>query len=138
VIQKKTSKEVIIPCHPLVLAIFRKYDLSPNKLPKSLSNQKFNEYIKEACKEAGLTEKGRITSKPDLLLCDCIYSHTARRSFATNYYLEGFPTIELMRITGHSTESSFLKYIKVGKQESAERLNKHMQNKWSEKMLKIA
>jgi integrase len=136
IIQEKTNSIVIIPCHPLVLEIFKKYSNNSNGLPPSISNQKFNEYIKEACKEAGMIEKGRITSEPEKELWQCITAHTARRSFATNFYLEGFPTIELMRITGHSSESSFLKYIKVGKQESAIRLSNHMKSKWNERLLK--
>jgi hypothetical protein len=41
-----------------------------------------------------------------------------------------------MKITGHRTETSFLKYIKVSKLDAAKRLSKHMQLKWSEKLLK--
>jgi integrase len=39
-------------------------------------------------------------------------THTARRSFATNLFLSGFPAISIMKITGHTTEKSFMKYIK--------------------------
>lgn len=66
----------------------------------------------------------------------CISSHTARRSFATNYYLEGFPTIDLMKITGHKTEKAFLTYIKVSQLDTAKRLNQHMKKKWEEKKRK--
>lgn len=66
----------------------------------------------------------------------CISSHTARRSFATNYYLEGFPTIDLMKITGHKTEKAFLTYIKVSQLDTAKRLNQHMKKKWEEKKIK--
>ena len=40
-------------------------------------------------------------------------SHTARRSFTANAYLSGVPTISIMKMTGHKTESSFMKYIKI-------------------------
>lgn len=46
-------------------------------------------------------------------------NHTARRSFATNMYLKGVPTISIMAITGHTTEANFLKYIKVDKLQHA-------------------
>jgi integrase len=39
-----------------------------------------------------------------------ITTHTARRSFATNAYLQNVPSISIMKITGHKTEKSFLKY----------------------------
>jgi integrase len=45
--------------------------------------------------------------------------HTGRRSFATNMYKRRFPTIAIMRLTGHTTESNFLKYIKVSPEENA-------------------
>ena len=48
-----------------------------------------------------------------------ISTHTARRSFATNAYKAGLPTVAIMKITGHTIERQFLKYIKVSKEESA-------------------
>lgn len=134
---KKTGERVIIPCNPVVIKIFEKYSDNPNRLPNSLSNQKFNEYIKEACKLAKMTDTGRLTEDATKPLYELVSSHTARRSFATNLYLEGFPTLEIMKITGHLTEKAFLKYIKVSKLESAKKLDKHIQMKWSEKLLKV-
>ncbi len=126
---KKTSEVVYIPCNPVVLDIFSKYQNNPNKLPKALSEQAFNRYIKEAAKAAGLTETGRLLGEPDAALFECIASHTARRSFATNYYLEGFPTIDLMKITGHKTEKSFLRYIKISKLDAAKKMAEHNRRK---------
>lgn len=134
----KTGELVVIPCNPIVLQIFKKYKNNPNKLPRSISNQKFNDYIKEACQDAKLKEKGRLSTDPKLELWQCVSSHTARRSFATNLYLEGFPVIDLMKITGHRTEKSFLKYIKVSKLDAAKRLSDHMRKQWSSKLLKVA
>lgn len=136
VLTQKTSELVIIPCSPVVLDIFKKYGNNANKLPASISNQHFNEYIKEACKHAGLTDKGRLLAEPEKEIWECVSSHTARRSFATNYYLEGFPTIDLMKITGHKTEKAFLTYIRISKIDTAKRLNQHMKRKWEEKRIK--
>lgn len=146
-ITQKTKELVIIPCNPIVLDIFNKYQHNANRLPKSISNQKFNEYIKEVCKTAGedennpiksMLEVGRLSTKPKLKLWEALSSHTARRSMATNYYLQGFPTIDLMKITGHKTERAFLKYIRVSKLDTAKRLNAHIKKNWSEKMLRVA
>jgi len=120
-----------------VLDIFKKYERNRNRLPNAISNQKFNEYLKEVCKLAGLTEKGRLSTEPNLELWECVSSHTARRSMATNYYLQGFPTVDLMKITGHTTEKVFLNYIKSTKLDTAKRLSKHIKA-WSEKVLKVA
>lgn len=144
---QKTKERVIIPCNPVVLEIFNKYSHNTNKLPKAISDQKFNEYIKEACKLAGeaesnpvksMLEKGRLNSKPGLMLWECVSSHTCRRSFATNYYLQGFPTIDLMKITTHKTERSFLKYIRVSKLDTAKRMAAHIKENWSKKLLRVA
>lgn len=136
---KKTGNRVVIPCNPIVLDIFKKYSHMPNRLPKSLSNQKFNEYVKEACQAAGLNEKGRLESNRELELWEAVSSHTARRSFATNLYNEAFPILDLMKITGHKTEKSFLNYIKINENDAAKRLSKHNKKKdWSSFLLKVA
>ena len=137
-ITQKTKELVIIPCNPVVMEIFEKYANRPNKLPKTISNQKFNDYIKDVCKLAEFKEKGRVSSRPRDILADLVSSHTARRSFATNYYLQGFPTIDLMKITGHKTERSFLKYIRVSKLDTAKRLSAHIKANWSKKLLSVA
>lgn len=126
-ITQKTQEVVIIPCSETVLKIFEKYKGNTNQLPRAISAQKFNEYLKIVCEKAGLDQTGRLDSEPEKKLYECITSHTARRSFATNYYLSGFPALELRKITGHRTEKSFLKYIKVSIQETADRLHRHME-----------
>lgn len=57
--------------------------------------------------------------------CDMVTSHTARRSFATNAYKAGIPSLSIMQITGHTTESSFMRYIRVSKEENAITLQGH-------------
>jgi len=136
---KKMGNRVTIPCNPIVLDIFKKYDHMPNKLPRAISNQKFNDYIKESCKLAGLTEKGRLETSPEMELWECISSHTARRSMATNLYNEGFPILDIMQITGHKTERSFLRYIKINNEDAARKLSAHQNRKdWSKILLKVA
>jgi hypothetical protein len=45
---------------------------------------------------------------------DLLSTHTARRSFATNAYLSrSMQVYEIMNCTGHKSESSFLKYLKL-------------------------
>jgi integrase len=129
--QIKTGKKVSIPFHPIVKAIWEKYN---GELPRNVSNQKFNDYIKEVCKLAGLNEptsksitKGGLRISQRFEKWEMVTSHTARRSFATNLYKSGFPSISIMAITGHKTETSFLKYIKVTPDEHAKLLELHWQ-----------
>jgi integrase len=136
-VAKKTKTLTIIPSNPVIGNIFFRYG---NSSPKAISNQRFNEYIKEACEKAGLTEVGRLNTHPGKALYESVSSHTCRRSFATNYYLQGFPILDLMKITGHKTQSSFLKYIKMDKLDAAKRLGEHVEKNWSwsELMMKVA
>lgn len=127
--QQKTNEFVTIPLHPVFLRIWEKYN---SNLPANISNQKFNDNLKDVCREAGLTEhvlksitKGGKKQTTIYEKWQLVSSHTARRSFATNLYKSGFPSISIMQITGHKTESSFLKYIKVSKEEHAKMLMAH-------------
>lgn len=129
--QQKTNEFVTIPLHPVFLSIWNKYN---GVLPANISNQKFNDNLKDVCREAGLKErvmksitKGGKKISTVYEKWELVSSHTARRSFATNLYKSGFPSISIMQITGHKTESSFLKYIKVTKEEHAKMLMMHWQ-----------
>lgn len=126
---KKTGERVVIPIHSYVKAILAKYGGRP---PKGISNQRMNSYLKELGQEAGMDEpiivskkiggeKTSDTFKKYELIC----THTARRSFATNTYKEGVPTLAIMQITGHRTEASFMRYIQVTKEENAVLLAKN-------------
>ena len=56
---------------------------------------------------------------------ELIQSHTARRSGFTNMYLAGIPSLDIMKISAHTTESNFLNYIRVSKEETADKLSVH-------------
>ena len=130
---QKTGKLVIIPIHWTLKMIMSKYKRkTANSLPPSISQQKLNTYIKEVGEKVGLKEMVMISkikggkridnSFPKYKL---ITTHTARRSFATNAFKNGIPSIAIMKITGHTTEKAFLKYIKISEKENAEMLLQH-------------
>lgn len=137
---QKTGKSVVIPIHESLRAIINKYkDKTPNSLPPPITNQRLNSYIKDALKDAKFTEavsleKHRAGSKlvRNKPLHDWVTTHTARRSFASNMFRMGVPTLAIMAITGHRTESSFLKYIKLTPREMAE----IMREIWNRKAMK--
>ncbi len=130
---QKVGENVIIPIHPRVKTIMNKYKgINKNSLPKAPNNQEMNRFLKEMGKRAGLdddvivyisrrNQKTEVIKKRYELIC----THTARRSFATNAYLADIPTLAIMKITGHSTEKNFLKYIKVSQEENALKLMNH-------------
>lgn len=134
---KKTDFLVIIPLHSQVKAILNKRN---GKFPRKISDPKFNLYIKEVCKKVGLKEEIQGSKMSPIVLekngkkkkihrkvlskyekHELISSHVCRRSFATNLYGK-LDTLTIMNITGHKTESQFLKYIKITPKEHAEKL----------------
>lgn len=142
----KTGEPVVIPLHHQIKSVLDKRN---GKLPNSISDQKFNLYVKEVCKEAGIKEltegskivkqkeKGEAESKSRKVSGiypkhELISSHTCRRSFASNLYGK-LPNMVIMAITGHRTETQFLKYIKITNTEHAETLKRH----WASEQEKI-
>lgn len=115
---KKTKKKVMIPIHDYVKEIYQKYD---GNLMFGLCPQHFNRYVKMICKKIGFNEDISFTyTRGGKLITETkkkwelISSHTARRSAATNMYLtRRMSLLEIMNITGHTTEKSFFRYIRV-------------------------
>jgi hypothetical protein len=130
--QNKTHKIMTVPLHPKVIEILGKRD---GNFPKLISDPKYNLYIKQVCRIAGLTEKIKGSKLTDINkdaetdLCskkvkekkyrkikgvypkwELITSHIGRRSFATNFY-GTIPTSYLINMTGHSSEALFLTYL---------------------------
>jgi integrase len=120
---EKTDTQVVIPVLPALKTILEKYGYHS---PKKISNQKFNGYIKELCQLAGINQSvivkrsvGGRKVEEEQPKYKLISSHTARRSFATNFYQLGFLASELMKITGHATERQFMEYINTDKRANA-------------------
>ena len=120
--QLKTGATVIIPAAPrLVSCLKRNGGASPK-----LSQQKYNEAIKVVCEKIGMTQPvhysiGKGAGREHLVKrrCDMVSSHTARRTGATLLYKSGVPIKQCMMVTGHKTESTFLGYIRISKEENA-------------------
>lgn len=127
-VQQKTGEKVIIPLKKEAISILEKYKFT---FPKTYE-QKVNSYIKKVAEKAEINEsiliesiKGGNRVKETVLKFDIIKTHTARRTGCTNMYLAGIPIIDIMKISGHKTEREFLKYIKIGKEETANKLLNH-------------
>lgn len=128
IVQQKNStvkkNRVAIPIHPIVKEIFEKYE---GQIPQPSSNQKMNDYLKEVARlvpslqtmETISRTKGGVVVSVSRPKFELVTTHTARRSFATNSYRLGIPSITIMAVTGHKTEKDFLKYIKVSPDDHA-------------------
>jgi integrase len=133
----KTGVPVIIPIHPNVQYILDKRD---GNLPRPISDQNFNIYIKEVAFNCGIKELisgGKMSMVRDGYGNDVsrkvigmypkfglVTSHICRRTFATHLYGK-IDTLTIMKITGHKTEKQFLDYVKITPKEYAIRLKEH-------------
>ena len=134
---EKTEFPVIIPIHTQVKEILKKRN---GDFPRQISDQKFNVYVKEVAKIAGLDEQTegakmteieiKVNGKKETIhrktfskypKHELVSSHICRRTFATLLYGK-IDTLTIMKITGHQTEKQFLGYIKITPKEYAEKL----------------
>lgn len=132
--QVKTKKLMTIPVTKETKEILAKRN---GEFPRAISEQKYNDYIKQVCKIAGINKlcegKKRISIAPEdkkptrndyrdvigeFEKWELVSSHIGRRSFATNNYGR-VPTTLLINITGHSSEKMFLNYIKKSNKDLA-------------------
>jgi len=132
-VQDKTGEKMDVPVPHDVLPILKKYNFTCPVISakgKLMSVQKFNDYLKEAAATAELNaiedvrSNGQVTKRPKHEL---IKSHTARRTFATNLYLDGVPIQNIMAITGHRKEETFLLYVRADQLTKSKGLAKHYQ-----------
>lgn len=84
--------------------------------PPKLSNQKYNEYIKEAAKNAGLTRKVRDRGNV-VELYRAITTHTARHTFATRMMDSGVDIRIVSKMLGHRDVKVTARYDQTGIQE---------------------
>lgn len=134
---KKTSQWTSIPLHPHVKKVLSKRF---GNLPEKISDQKFNDYIKDICMLCNIDEviPGKIFDadtkrnksgyyKKYLL----VSSHICRRSFATNLF--GLvPNSVIQNVGAWKTETMMLHYIKKSKREHAEILKKTWDEKYKD------
>ncbi len=127
--QRKTGQSVVIPCSPRIKDVFARHG---GRCPV-ITEQEVGRHIKAVCKAIGgsfndvveiRTSKGaeiKVEKKHRHELISC---HTARRSGASILYKSGVPIRVCRFLTGHTTDSMFLNYVKVSKEEGADILAK--------------
>ncbi|MCD2259586.1 tyrosine-type recombinase/integrase [Psychroserpens luteolus] len=127
--EKNNDKTLEVPLNDFSRYVLKKYDY---KLPK-ISNQKFNDYIKEVFQHLGYVEEIKKTIKigKDIIeqfhpLYERISSHTARRSFITVMKNKKIPDKVIMSYTGHRSLEVFNKYYKPNNEEKKD----FMQTVW--------
>lgn len=129
----KTGEEVTIPLHSHVRYVLAKYG---GKMPPAKSNQGQNKDIKKVAAMVPQLQKrimvgrtvGGQRQEEAKAKWELVATHTARRSFATNYYLDGMPIRTIRAITGHRTDAVFLRYVVLDGKAHADVLGKSKLN----------
>lgn len=126
---QKTGKIVHIPLHKFVTEILEKRN---GQFPPMRAEQKINDDLKSIGIKAKLFEEitidrteGGERKKTKFKKHDKLTNHTARRSFCTNAYKAGMPVIDIMAISGHTSEKVFYNYIKASPMERLEIISGH-------------
>ena len=117
----KTKDPLIVPITKKLNSIILKYT---SMFPK-ISSQKYNEAIKDLCKEAGINDNVQLTYnigdkrvdeiKPKYEL---ISSHTGRRTFITLSLRKGLLEDVIMQVSGHTNKKSFQRYVRIAKSDA--------------------
>nr|WP_319571269.1 phage integrase SAM-like domain-containing protein [uncultured Draconibacterium sp.] len=116
----KTTTTVNIPLHPMAKEILTKYDYTIGKKCKEIGENQYNTFIKDVCKNAGLTEEVsslRITLNKKIPVETPLYklvsSHVGRTTFVTNCLISGISPFIVMGYTGHRKIETLHYYMKI-------------------------
>lgn len=107
--QQKTLHPLEIPLSALAVGVLRKYNFA---LPRPLGMNAVLQYLDEIAQAVGIQKH--------------ITTHTARRTCATILERAGVPRQYIMRVTGHKTEKSYLRYVGVTFAENADLVRKYL------------
>jgi len=128
IVNEKTDTKVVIPIHPYVKSILKKW----KGLPAKVTDQEMNRSIKQVCELAGIKEqvlysvtKGGQRRDFHFKKYEMVSNHTARRCFITNLLNAGIPDNQVMQLAGIKKHSTLMKYKKTKPEETAKLLAGH-------------
>lgn len=130
-IQKTKTQNHTIRFNKYSKAILERYKGTIYEPLPSISSQKFNNYIKECCRIAGIDtpftrhwyvgNKKMSETKPNHEL---ITSHTARKTFITNSLLLGMEPAAIKKIANIKKDAVLSKYMKITEAYTDEQMEK--------------
>ena len=130
-IQKTKTQNHAIKLNKYAKAILEKYKGTIYEPLPIISSQKFNEYIKDCCELAEITQpftthwfvgnKKKSLTQPK---CKFITSHTARKTFITNSLLLGMEPKAIKKIANIKKDAVLDKYMKVTEAFTDEQMDK--------------
>lgn len=114
----KTRQKLQIPLNDNSKEILTECNFDASAI--TISNQKYNDYIKELCASVGITQplmkityRGNKEIQESLKKYEIMSSHHGRRFFITQHLINGIRPEVIMSMTGHVDFRSFRKYIAV-------------------------
>lgn len=123
VVTQKTGKRLRIELNKYSRAILEKYEgvaIPDDKALPVISNQKMNDYLKEAAKMVGLDSpvtivkyRNNIREEKTKPKYELISSHVARKTFVSNAVSMGIPPEVIMKWTGHASYESMRPYLEI-------------------------
>ena len=146
-VQKKTRNEVKIPImNPNLRAICEKYAYNLPSVVDVILNRYIKDILKKlsdtvpslgkmvttklTMKQKKLEEDGKLVvernDKGEVIMprYNCVTTHTARRSGITNMYLtHKYTIVQMMHVSGHKTQKTFMDYIKLSSDEIADEID---------------
>lgn len=120
----KVGHYINIPINTELQGILDEY----GGFPPSISEQNFNDYLKELCKKAGIDTKVAKNVKGVQKMYpkhEIVASHVCRRSLATNMYKLSPDLHSIMKITGHSTLKQVQTYLCFDEMDSDTMVSEH-------------
>jgi len=119
IISAKSNIELSAQILPEAQAIFDKWlriTEGESIIPPKISNVKMNLYLKEMVRLIDKIKDVQLLVKKDkketwFKKADQVTTHTGRRSFCSNMHYMGMPSKTIMKASGHTTMSSFEKYV---------------------------
>ena len=114
----KTRQKLQIPLNENAKEILAECNYDTSTI--AISNQKYNDYIKELCEHVGITQpimkisyRGNKEIQEPLKKHEIMSSHHGRRFFITQNLINGVRPEVIMSMTGHVNFNSFKKYIAI-------------------------
>lgn len=114
----KTRQKLQIPLNENAREILAECNYDTSTI--TISNQKYNDYIKELCEHVGISQpimkisyRGNKEIQEPLKKHEIMSSHHGRRFFITQNLINGVRPEVIMSMTGHVDFRSFKKYIAI-------------------------
>ncbi len=132
---QKTAQRLSIPINEIARGVLNKYN---NQIPQ-ITNQKFNQYLKELAKLLNLDSrinkvsyKGNQPTEKSFAKHELISSHSMRRTFITLGKKYGMSTETIMKIVGHSSYDMTKRYQEIDRESMAKEMKA-----WDSPVMKV-